>query len=62
LRRQTQRSVGQAIAAADKEEEDFSQTVKRHMFGLEFPIPAGRTQFKTKMARKMSHQLDGDER
>jgi len=62
LRRQSQRSVGQAIAAADKEEEDVLQTVKRHLLGLEFPIPAGRTQFKTKMARKMSHLFDGDER
>jgi len=34
--------MGLAIAEADKEKTDFSQTVKRHILRLEFPIPAGR--------------------
>jgi hypothetical protein len=34
--------MSRAIAAADKEKEDFPQTVKRHMLRLEFPIPADR--------------------
>jgi hypothetical protein len=54
--------MGRAIAAADKEEKDILQFVKRHMLGLEFPIPAGSYNNDQQRLLAMSHLLDGDER